>query len=108
MTERFNIPTLVRSRSGHRSYHVAAEQYVRIEFRNMAAGETIEPFVYAGDVVVTCYRGLFSLAAGKESHALGELDQVVVSRGTRVSLECTQDGTIQVIWAPGQATTVKG
>ncbi len=87
---------------------MAAEQHVRIEFRNMGAGETVEPFVYAGDVVVTCYRGLFSLAAADETHALGELDQVVVPAGTRVCLECTQDGAIQVIWAPGQANTVKG
>lgn len=109
MTERFNIQDLVSSRSTQRSYHVAAEQHVRIEFRNLASGEVIEPFAYAGDVVLTCYRGVFSVSVGKEEpFSIAELDQVVIPAQTSVQLECRGNGTIQLIWAPAQAPTMNG
>jgi hypothetical protein len=61
MIQRFNIPSLLRERSGQPSFHVAAEQQVRIEYRNMTAGETVGPFTNDGDIVVTCYAGEFRL-----------------------------------------------
>lgn len=109
MTERFNIQALLSSRAAQRSYHVAAEQHVRIEFRNLASGEVIEPFAYGGDVVLTCYRGVFSVCLGGEDpFPIAELDQVVIPAETSVQLECRDNGTIQIIWAPAQAPTMKG
>lgn len=103
--ELFNIRALLRERAEQRSFHVAAEQHVRIEFHNMAAGNHLGPFTYEGDVVVTCYAGEFRLEEGTRTAKLGELDQTVVTSGTRVRMVCEAAGTLQLLWAPPQART---
>jgi hypothetical protein len=109
MSERFNIRGLLAARPSWLSYHVAAEQHLRIEFRNMRAGESVDPFSFAGELVVTCYRGIFAIALdGELPSEVNELDQLVVSTGARVELECTEDGTIQLIWSPAHAPALQG
>jgi hypothetical protein len=99
----FNISSLVRDRAEQPSFHVAAEKHLRIEYRNLLAGQVIGPFAYEGDVVVTCYRGAFKLTAGEDVVEMGELDQVVMPVGTRMLIECPTGGTLQVIWTPAHA-----
>ena len=41
--EHFNIQDLLRARADQRSFHVASEQQIRVEFRNMMAGDMLEP-----------------------------------------------------------------
>jgi hypothetical protein len=105
--ERFNIRALLRERADQRSFHVVSEQHVRIEFRNMSAGNEIGPFSYEGDVVATCYAGEFRLEAGTAVTKLGELDQAVVISGTLVKMVCESPGTLQLIWTPPQARTTQ-
>jgi hypothetical protein len=109
MTEHFNTKTLVASRATLKTYHVAAEQHIRVEFRNLAEGESVEPFTYQGGVVLTCYAGTFAVTlASAPRLELVEHEQLVISADTRVYVECVQAGTLQFIWAPAQAVTVKG
>jgi hypothetical protein len=105
--ERFNIPSLLRKRADQASFHVAAEKHVRLEFRNMKAGDSLGPFTYGGDVVAICYRGDFRLEVGTEQTRLGELDQAVVPEGTSVRVVCESPGSLQLIWSPPQAPTVQ-
>jgi hypothetical protein len=105
--ESFNIQELVLTRTDQRSFHIVSEPNVRIEFRNMAAGERLDPFAYAGALVVTCFRGAFLLQADAASKDLVVMEQAVVSANERVLLECTHDGTVQIIWSPPFAATTK-
>lgn len=107
MIERFNIRSLLRDRANQPSFHVAAEKHVRVEFRNMSAGDSIEPFRYGGDIVLTCYAGEFRVEAGTEGAGLGELDQAVVPEGTIVKVLCESTGTLQLISSPAQAPTTQ-
>jgi hypothetical protein len=106
--ESFNIQELVQTRTNQRSFHVVSDSNVRVEFRNMAAGERLDPFAYQGSLVVTCFRGAFVLRADAASKELVVMDQAVVSANERVVLECTLDGTVQIIWSPPYAATTKG
>jgi len=106
--ERFNIADLMRTRVSQPSFHTASTRNVRVEFRNMRAEEKLGPLSYSGDLVVTCFRGRFSLNDGKEACDAWELDQVVVPEKSRLEIDCVEDGTIQVIWTPPFAATVQG
>jgi hypothetical protein len=108
MVERFNIRELVRTRADQRSFHIASEKNVRVEFRNMVAGDRVDPFSYDGDLVLTCYKGAFVLKELSGAVNLVEMDLAVIPASSSVSLECTIDGTIQIIWAPAFAATAKG
>lgn len=87
---------------------MAAEQHVRIEFRNMSANEMLGPFSYDGDVIVTCYAGLFRIEAGTTTIKLSDLDQAVVPEKTSLKIVCDSPGTVQLIWSPAQARTTQG
>jgi hypothetical protein len=69
----------------------------------MASDQTIGPFAYEGDVIVTCYGDAFRLQAGSETTSLAELDQAVVPCGPAVSITCDVAGSIQLIWVPPYA-----
>jgi len=107
MIQRFNIPSLLRERSDQPSFHVAAEQHVRIEYRNMTDDEAVGPFIYDGDIVVTCYAGEFRLEEGTNAIKLSELDQAVVTHGSLLKMVCESRGTVQLIWSPPQARTTQ-
>jgi len=108
MIEHFNIRTLLVERASQPSFHIASEQHVRVEFRNMTNDEELEPFTYDGDVVLTCFRGAFELLLAGGPIYLAELDLAVVPAGTRMLLRCVDKGTVQLVWAPAHARTVKG
>jgi hypothetical protein len=108
MIERYNVRSLLLSRSTEKSFHVAAEQHVRVEFRNMSADQEIGPLTYAGDIILTCYRGQFRVDSDTHITALQELDQAIVPHGTPIRLRCEVEGTIQIIWSPGYAQTTQG
>jgi|ERR1700736_4203862 len=103
MIEHYNIRSVVSSRAGQASFHLVADQYLRVEFRSMASNQTIGRFAYEGDVIVTCYSGAFRLQAGSETTSLVELDQAVVPRGPTVGITCDVAGSIQLIWVPPNA-----
>ncbi len=107
MVEKFNIEALVSSRSAQPSYHVVAERSVRIEFRNLDAGQNIGPFTYDGNVIITCYRGAFTLETDVEV-GLDTFDQAVLPHNTRARVTCNSPGTVQLIWSPPHAMTTQG
>lgn len=106
--EHYNILSLLRDRADQPSFHVVAEQHVRIEFRNLETGAIVGPFTYEGDVVITCCSGEFRIESGTTSTELGEFDQAVVPTGTPVKLVCKSRGAIQLIWSPPHAATNQG
>jgi hypothetical protein len=107
MVERFNIGSLLRERSGQQSFHTVSERHVRIEFRNMKGGDAVGPFSYDGDIVLTCYAGVFQVETDGAAIGLGDLDQVVVSQGTTLRMSCQQPGMLQLIWSPAHARTTQ-
>lgn len=107
MLDHFNIQSLVRERVEQASFHVAAETHVRIEYRNFTEGQTLGPFTYDGDIVVTCYRGRFAIQTGTSSADFSEFDQGVVPAETEFGVACTVAGTLQLIWSPPHAATAR-
>src|SRR6202022_3218839 len=107
MIEHYNIRSVVSSRAGQASFHLVADQYLRVEFRNMASDQTIGPFAYEGDVIMTCYSGAFRIQADAETTTLVELDQAVVPRGPTVRITCDVAGSIQLIWVPPNASVTQ-
>jgi hypothetical protein len=105
--ESFNIRSLVRDRQDQPSFHTAAEKHIRIEYRNLKGGDVVGPFTYDGDVVVTCYRGAFTIQSDASTTRLAEFDQAVVPAGTSPTLVCEAAGTLQLIWSPPHATTTQ-
>jgi hypothetical protein len=103
--QHFSIPELVRTRAEQPSFHMASERHVRIEFFNLRNGAKLGPFRYAGDLVVTSFRGSFEVSDGDATHLVRELDQVVIPDGSLVEVDCQVDGTLQFIWAPAFAGT---
>jgi hypothetical protein len=99
MIEHFNIRSLLKRAQSQKSFHMVAEKHVRIEFWSYAGGET-NSFTYQGDIVLTCYAGVFRLETSTENVKLGEMDQAVVPVGTAVNIVCEVPGTVQLIWTP--------
>ena len=106
--EPYNITNLVMDRSDQRGFHVASERHLRVEFRNLLRAESLEMFVYSGDVMLTCYRGAFAVSVDGCAVKLTEMDQVVVPEGTPMSISCERDGSLQVVWSPAFAPTRRG
>jgi hypothetical protein len=105
MIECFNILSTIRARTSQASFHVVAAEHVRIEFRNLNVGDTVGPFTYGGDVIVTCYRGEAELTADADAVHLTEYDQAVVPHGKLTSIACQSSATVQIIWSPAHAAT---
>lgn len=98
--EYFKISELLQTRREQRSFHVASESNVRIEFRNMRAGEKLPPFSCAGNLVLTIFAGEFSISDGVQTKRASELDQLVTPEDAPLAIECVVDGTLQIIWTP--------
>ena len=101
LADRLSIKQLLRDRLDQPSFHVSSQDHVRIEFHNFKPEQT-HSFRYEGNVVLTCYRGVFRLLLndGLEDFEFGELDQIVVTPQTKISLRRLEAGTVQIIWAP--------
>lgn len=118
--ERYNIPILIKRRSGESGYHMPGGRWFRNQFINMAPGQTFGPIVAENELVVMCYTGEFRLesandeklivwalgAEGRKSEEekatrLVELDQAVIEAKCPLSVVCVQPGTIQIIGAHG-------
>src|SRR5437762_1477701 len=56
---RYGLLTMLDERPGQRSFHVASEKHVRVEFMRFAAGQQLGPLNFEGDAVVTCLEGSF-------------------------------------------------
>lgn len=107
MIESFNLSRLLSERSAQASFHVASGAHVRIEFRNMQAGEALGPLTYQGELVATCYRGAFRIEAEPTTVQLDVMDQAVVPLGTRIRIACELAGTLQCIWSPPFASSTR-
>jgi hypothetical protein len=105
--EHFNIRSLLSARVNQKCFHVAAEEYIRIEFRNMAAGEELEGFRYSGNVVLTAFAGSFALVVDGISTDVVEMDQIVTAPNKTIVVSCSLAGTIQLIWSPPYALIEK-
>lgn len=104
MIQKYDIRALIFQRVSQKSYHIASEEHVRIQFMNMESGVQLGPLVYDGDVIVTCYAGKFSLHQGVEEVDMDELYQAVIAKGQKFSVHChSEKGTIQLIWTPPRA-----
>lgn len=105
--DHYNITDLIQRRADQASYHVSSERHIRVEFRNMSTGEKMGPFRYEGDLIVTCFGGAFSLSDGQNRCEMIDHEQAVVPEGATVELECREQGTVQIIWAPAHAKTTR-
>lgn len=103
MIEHYNPRALLASRAVDKSFHVVAEQHVRIEFQNMGSGQEIGPIAYAGDIVLMCWAGEFSVGVGEVLTAIREFEQGVIPQGDIFRIRCTVAGTLQLIWTPPYA-----
>ena len=100
MIEHYNIRSVIRKRAGQHSFHLVADRFLRVEFRNMVSDQTIGPFAYEGDVIVTCYGGAFRIQMEGQTTDLVEFDQSVVPVGSLVTVACDVAGSLQLIWVP--------
>ena len=103
MIEHYNIRSVIRKRAGQHSFHLVADRYLRVEFRNLVSNQTIGPFAYEGDVIVTCYGGAFRIQMEGQTIDLVEFDQAVVPIGSLVTVACDVAGSLQLIWVPPSA-----
>jgi hypothetical protein len=94
------IDDLLRRRLGQPSFHMASESHLRIEFRNMKAGERLALPPFPGNVVLTCFRGSFFIHSDGPPVAFRPIDQCVTPVDVPIELACSEDGTIEFIWAP--------
>jgi hypothetical protein len=95
----YNISGLITNRLGQKSFHIASENHIRIEFLNMEKKEKLGPLKYDGDIIITCYRGRFDLE-GLDVE-MSELIQAVIPVGESLEVTCKSEiGTIQIIWSP--------
>jgi hypothetical protein len=106
MSERYNIRELLSRRANQPSFHIVAEKHVRSEFRNMKAGETLGPFSFEGNVIVTCFGGTFTALEKSRRAPLREHDQVVFEVGETVDIACDIGGALQIMWLPAHAATI--
>jgi hypothetical protein len=95
----YGLLDILEQRAGQRSFHIASEKSIRIEFMRFSQGQKIGPIAVAGDVIVTCLDGVFE--AGDQASPMTSMTQVVFAAGERLQVRCTSDeGAIQLIWAP--------
>lgn len=95
----YQISDLLRRRTDQKSFHIASEEHVRIEFMRFERGQRLGPVRYNGDVVLTCFEGEFSLAGEQERFAA--LCQAVLPEGQSLDLTCHSEfGVLQLIWSP--------
>lgn len=107
MIQKFNISRIIRERPDQRSFHVVSEEGIRIEFRNLRPKDQVGRLAYEGEVVVTCYGGLFELETDDDIGMLEDHDQIVVPRGVSIRVSCLEPGVLQFIWTPGHAPTAQ-
>ena len=97
--DRYHILDLITNRSDQKSFHIASEKNIRIEFMNMNEEEKLGPLKYEGDIIITCYLGNFYLE-GLDVE-LSELTQAIIPVGNCFEVRCqSEKGTIQIIWSP--------
>lgn len=100
LADRYNLIAVLRDRADQPSFHISSEPHIRVQFFNFAAHQGLD-FSYEGNVVITCFRGSFSLNLnGSSEPDLNEMDQMVVHSGVRVDLRCIEAGWVQVLWCP--------
>src|SRR5215475_9687425 len=103
----YGLLDILQQRAGQSSFHIASEKAVRIEFMRFSSGQELGPVKVEGDVVVTCLEG--TIAVGAEGLPAKPLTQVVVPQGESLKLRCASDqGAVQLIWAPPFAATKPG
>jgi hypothetical protein len=95
---KYHIQQLPTARADQRSFHVASETHVRIEFVRLGAGRSLGPLKYGGDVVVTCVDGV--ALVGDETE-LEPLEQLVIPQGVELLVTASKtEAVVQVIWCP--------
>jgi len=102
---KFNVIDMLATRGPSPGFHVASEQNLRIEVRNLNAGERVEAFRYAGNVLLICFGGRFHVTTGGDTETLTEHDQLLVSENSWTQIGCETKGTLQLVWSPPFAAT---
>ncbi len=102
----FHLIDIVRDRAEQRSFHVASEVWVRVEFVRFIAGGELDPVTMEGDTVVTCIEGTF--VVGLEAQQLTPMSHAIVPGGEVLRLVCTSEAAVvQLIWAPPFGSAVR-
>lgn len=102
--EIYNIAEVIKKRFDQKSFHVASEKNVRVEFHNMKRNDCFGPLKFSGDAIITCYQGVFHF--GEKGEEITESMQVIISCGEAINFQCRSDfGTVQIIWCPAFAQT---
>ena len=100
----YGLLDILQQRVGQLSFHIASEKSIRIEFIRFSKGEKLGPLKFGGDIVITCLKGSFLI--GEQDTSVTVLSQVVLSEGESLNISCTSDeGAVQIIWAPPFAET---
>lgn len=102
----YGLLDILRERAEQASFHIASEKTVRIEFMRFSEGQRLGPFMFEGDAVITCLAGTF--VVGDDEIRVTALTQVVVPQGERLTIRCSsEEGAVQIIWAPPFAPAVR-
>jgi hypothetical protein len=95
----YNLVAIVNERRDQKSFHIASERSVRVEFMHFVQNEVLGPLLVAGDVVVTCLEGVFVLGPGLAF--IEPMTQAVMPEGEVLEIRCTAPrGALELIWAP--------
>jgi hypothetical protein len=95
----YGLLTILDERAEEKSFHVASEKHVRVEFMRFTIGQKLGPLTFEGDAIVTCLEGAFLV--GEKAQPIGALWQVIFPGGEALELSCaSESGAIQIIWAP--------
>jgi hypothetical protein len=100
--EKINLVAVGHSRTDQKSFHIASERHVRIEFVRLFQGEEYGPLLYRGDLIVTAIEG----DALCSNISLCPMDQAVIPEGEKIHIVCNSKVFVfQLIWAPSFSET---
>ena len=103
----YGLLDILKQRAHQASFHVVSEKAIRIEFMRFSKGQELGPIKFEGDIVVTCLEGIFAI--GDDGISAVPLTQVVVPEGERLRMQCSsENGAVQIIWAPPFASVKPG
>ncbi len=103
----YGLLEILQQRADQLSFHVVSEKAIRIEFMRFSNGQELGPIHFEGDVVITCLEGVFTF--GEDEISVAPLTQVVIPEGERLRISCcSENGAVQIIWAPPFADWKRG
>jgi hypothetical protein len=99
MIHTYGVLESFASRPGVSAFHLASEEFLRVQLLRLASGEVFGPSRVEGDVLVGCFKG--RVEVGAERVVLDEGHQAVLPRGEVVLVRGEfVESFVQIVWAP--------